>query len=474
MQAANTSPGAGLAWAWRGLGLGLPLAVLALVSGRFAYQLPLAAQPIWLLVVLLLISGGFYLWAVRGLPRSHIGRDAFLWMLLLGLVLRLLMLGSEPILEDDAYRYLWDGAVSAAGLSPYQYSPQEALQGGPQLPPAMAALAAEAGQILQRVNHPQFTTIYLPVSQAAFALAYVLGPWSLEAWRLVLLAFDAASLCLLYLLIKRLGLPLMHLAVYWWNPLLIKEIYNSGHMEVVIFPFLLGALLLALHDRRVLAAGALGLAVGAKLWPAILLPVLLRPLLKHPLALAGGLSLFTAICALMLLPVLAAGLDASAGLVAYAGHWQMNDSAFMLLLWAAKWVVELWDGGAETARWAARVAVALLLAAWTFWLVRRPEQSGAEMVRCCLLATAALFLLSPTQFPWYYLWLLPFLALQPLPPLLWLGVLLPIYYLRFMCVAQGQSALYDHWLVWLIYLPVWTGLFWHWRRGTMHTGETEA
>lgn len=438
---------------------------MALLSGRFAYEIPNVSQPIWLLTPLLLLSGGFYLWALKGMAQGDIDRDALLWMLLLGLVLRLLMLGTEPILEDDTYRYLWDGALSAQGFNPYQHSPQEVLRGGAGLPPGLSALAAQAGQVLQRVNHPQFTTIYLPVSQAAFALAHWIQPWSLEAWRLLLLALDAASLGLLYLLLRRLDLPLMYLAIYWWNPLLIKEIYNSGHMEVVIFPFLLGALWLALKGKRVLAAGVLGLAVGAKLWPVLLLPVLLRPLLKRPLALASGILLFAIISAAMLLPLVAAGLDHSAGLVAYAGHWQMNDSAFMLLLWALEWVLGAFGGDAGQAQMAARVLVALGLGAWAMWLVRRPERSGAEMVKRCLLITAALFLFSPTQFPWYYLWLLPLLALQPLPPLLMLGALLPIYYLRFWCVARGQSELYDYGLVWLIYLPVWAGLLMHWRRG---------
>ncbi|RMF61844.1 MAG: hypothetical protein D6748_00750, partial [Calditrichaeota bacterium] len=56
---------------------------------------------------------------------SRYTSQKLLLILLLGLVVRVLMFFSSPILEDDYYRYLWDGAVSANGFNPYQYSPAE-------------------------------------------------------------------------------------------------------------------------------------------------------------------------------------------------------------------------------------------------------------------------------------------------------------------------------------------------------------
>ena len=53
------------------------------------------------------------------------------------------------------------------------------------LPAGLDELLHEAGVILERINYPGLTTVYPPVAQAAFALAYWLKPWSLDAWRLV-------------------------------------------------------------------------------------------------------------------------------------------------------------------------------------------------------------------------------------------------------------------------------------------------
>ncbi|MBI3893074.1 MAG: hypothetical protein HY303_16270 [Candidatus Wallbacteria bacterium] len=42
-------------------------------------------------------------------------------------VLRVVAIASPPLLETDPRRYLWDGAVTAAGLDPYRHSPLEVL-----------------------------------------------------------------------------------------------------------------------------------------------------------------------------------------------------------------------------------------------------------------------------------------------------------------------------------------------------------
>ena len=80
-----------------------------------------------------------------------------------------------------------------------------------------------------------------------------------------------------------------------------------------------------------------------------------------------------------------------------------------------------------------------------------------------LFVVATLFLLSPAQFPWYAVWLLPLLALCPVPALLLLTPLLALYPLRFYFLAQGELAVFDQGLVWLIWLPVWAALAWQFR-----------
>ena len=64
---------------------------------------------------------------------------------------------------------------------------------------------------------------------------------------------------------------------------------------------------------------------------------------------------------------------------------------------------------------------------WTLYLSRRSWSDPRTLITRATWIVAALFLLSPTQFPWYYLWLLPLLALRPIWPLLLYTALLHGY-----------------------------------------------
>jgi len=77
------------------------------------------------------------------------------------------MLFTAPILEDDYYRYLWDGAVTANALNPYAYSPQQVLK-GTDIPVELTQLAEESGEVIHSINHPEIRTIYPPIAQAFF------------------------------------------------------------------------------------------------------------------------------------------------------------------------------------------------------------------------------------------------------------------------------------------------------------------
>jgi hypothetical protein len=296
-------------------------------------------------------------------------------------------------------------------------------------------------------------------------VAYLIKPWRLAAWRVVLLTADLITLCLLLILLRKLDRSLMGVVIYWWNPLLIKEIYNSCHMEVIIFPFVLGALLLSFRQKHVSASLALGLGVGAKLWPILMFPVLVRPLLKKPKRLIPPVLAFVGTGLVMLLPQCLTGLDTRAGITAYSKAWEMNDSLFMIILWIMQWLAGSVGYPLHQAQLWARFAALALLSAWVVWVIREEAPSPLDMVRRSLLILAALFFISPTQFPWYFLWILPFLALDPRASLLLLTALLPLYYLRYFFKARGMVHIHDYGVVWIEFIPVWILLIWEWYKG---------
>jgi len=451
---------------WAGLALVFLMCFLALLSRGFGYGVPDQQKPILWLVGALIASGVIHLFAVSSFTRIRLGRRMSLGVIALGLAMRMPMFVSTPILEDDHYRYLWDGGVLANGFNPYRFSPRDVTQGAfPGIPDKLRQLAKDASPVPERINYPYLRTIYPPVVQVAFALGHLLAPWSLFAWRALLLVCDGGTLLMVIYVLRKWRFPPAGLVVYWWNPLLVKEIYNSGHMDVLLFPLLLGSLIFALEKRPVYACAALGVAVGVKFWPAILVPVILRSGLRDRMQLLFGALLFGFIAVMLFLPMAVSGLDARSGFVAYGKTWEMNDALFLIILWVTESLLRFLDLYSFNAPSVARAAALALALGWTFWLIRKDTEDPGELSQRLLLVVAGLYFLSPTQFPWYALWIMPFLAVTPRFPFLVLGTLLPLYYMRFYLRTQGLISLHDNGIVWLEFAPVWILLVWEHLRG---------
>ena len=436
--------------------------VLRALAEHFYYETSIVSRPILWFVAIQMGAGLVFLTLLWVIPRVYVTRSMVVAMLIVGLALRLSFIGTTPILEDDFYRYLWDGALVSHGQNPYSHAPASVRQADNSI---LGDLKAEAGLISERINYPELRTIYPPMAQMAFALAHRIKPWSLDAWRGVLLGFDIVTVVLLLVLLVRLKRSPLWAALYWWNPLVTKELFNSVHMDVLLLPFLLAVVLFIVHKRWLHALASLALAVGVKVWPMMLLPFVLRLIAGHKRKLVGATVLFGALVALLLSPLYRSGVDASSGAVAYARLWEANDALFRLVAASATAVVNLVGvdtiAGGTVARW----VVAATLIAVVLRINRSPAHHPQELCRRIVIVIAALFLLSPTQFPWYYVWLVPFLAVWPIYGLLALTVVLPLYYLKFYFDARNQRELFDYWIVWLEYLPIWILLIGEWITG---------
>ena len=212
---------------------------------------------------------------------------------------RLVMLFSCPILEIDIYRYLWDGQVAAQGESPYRYSPQQVLdaKAGSNTPEQLARLAElrdsspELKTILSRIHFENLPTIYPPVSQAVFAFCTSITPSGASIYqrmlimKFVFMLFDLGTLAVVIALLQLAGRHIGWSLAYAWCPLVIKETANSGHCDTIAVFLTSVAILIAVRaifHRRLdqspglgmSSAAVLGLAVGAKLYPLVLVPLL--------------------------------------------------------------------------------------------------------------------------------------------------------------------------------------------------------
>jgi hypothetical protein len=383
------------------------------------------------------------------------------------------MLHSTPILEDDYYRYLWDGAVTSNGFNPYVYSPKQILANSNDemvIPERLSHLAEESDVIIHRINHPYVRTIYPLAAQLFFAISYKIKPWSIIAWRYVLLSIDLMVLLLILLLLRYFNLSPLWIAIYWWNPLLIKVVFNAGHMDILIFPFLLGTIYMSLKQKYLSSAILLVLATCVKLWPILLFPIIFRPILFKPQKLALPLIIFLSLIILAILPTQPLTAMESSAFANYGIRWEMNDSLFKIILVVSQSILQILGLHQGFGQIISRMVVLTIILFTVLYFSIKKRQFFENLDSRILILIAAIFLLSPTQFPWYYTWMLPFLVFSPRYSLLILTPLLSIYYLRYFFDGLERVEIYDHYIVWIQYVPVWVLLMKDW----MSLRRTEA
>jgi len=110
------------------------------------------------------------------------------------------------------------------------------------------------------------------------------------------------------------------------------------------------------------------------------------------------------------------------------------------------------------AYWASWVGKAALLC-MVGWLLRRDAETSHDLLARVWIVAGTITLFTLTLHPWYLLWLVPFLAIQPRPAWLYLSGAVAVSY-TFYVTAPSTRALIGA----LEYLPFFFLLFWQWRR----------
>ena len=436
--------------------IGLHL-VIFVWSGDFAYGVEAGGRSFTCLLLIELAACLCYTVSVGLLRIFPAGRFSLGLILLVGIGLRVLMMTVEPIRANDYYRYLWDGAVTANGLNPYAYSPEEVLAGvdetseASDVPVAYRELAMQSTTTLTRINHAELRTIYPPGTQALFAGAYWLTPFRTAGWRVVLLLLDVVTLGLLLVLLRGEKMSLGYVVIYWWNPLLIYETFAKCHFDMAIGVWLLLFVGALSKHRAILAGTALALAVSIKLWPLLLLPFLLLTFRHDRRRLWMSAGVFAVIMGLGAILFYPAGANvADSGVVAYAQSWQGNAGLYHGINWLMQQVSAMVEIDAGLA---ARVAAVALVFTISCWLAYRTETDVISLAAGVGVVVMLMLLVSPVMYPWYYLPVLPLAVVTRKWTFVSLTLLLPISYVY----GEVTSLV---WLVWLIHIPVWGLLWW--------------
>lgn len=244
--------------------------------------------------------------------------------------LRCSLLFTLPHLSDDVYRFIWDGRLLLNGHNPFDYLPSWYIEQG-------INISGLTEDLYQKLNSPDYFTIYPPVAQLNFAIAVFLFPDSILGSTIVmksfLLCFEIGSIFLIIKILKYFQLPLKNVLIYALNPLIIIEIVGNLHFEGAMIFFLLLAFWLVIKEKINWSAVAFALSIASKLLPLMFLPFFIARLgWKKSLRYFSilGISLL-----LLFLPLINGVFVNNFGnsLNLYFQKFEFNASVYYLLRW---------------------------------------------------------------------------------------------------------------------------------------------
>lgn len=384
---------------------------LAICSHKFSN----AGEPSF--IVWLAVAGITYLFAMREFfSTPNFPRRVIVIGLVLAGVWHLLFLLKAPGLDDDIHRYVWDGRVQRLGYNPYILVPSD---------PALAGLHTPETRTL---NNPNVPSPY-PAGAQLFFRGVTAIHESVFALKAAFVVCELAIVLVLLDVLRSSRQATHWILAFAWNPLLATEVAGSGHIDIVGVLLLLVSVAALGRRWRPVAAMAFGLAVAVKLLPIVLLPLYWKRVRVRDSALAA------VILGLIYVPFLNHGRIPFGSLGTYVQSFRFNDPVFATLEQVTAPQV------------AAGLAVLAGLLAAT-WMRSRSAPWSSDAFAWPL---AASLLCAPVVYPWYLLWLLPFLrSTATMPISVWTLSIIPTYYVWHLR-RLGRPWLVPDWIMLLEY-----------------------
>ena len=370
-------------------------------------------------VALLGVASVAYVGALLSISRGTASRRLLIVCLLVAGVWRIALVSGAPLVSDDVYRYVWDGRVQRFGYNPYRSAPDD---------PALAHLHTDVTRQIDP-SSAALPTIYPPVAEL-FLRAVVTVHESVAAVVVAVVLCDLLTVWVLWIWLVRSGRSPWWVLAYAWHPLVALEGAGGGHIDAVGTLLVVTAAYALSQRRGLLATMALGAAFAVKFLPIVLVPLFWgRVRLRDALAGVG-------LVVLAYLPFSGPSLSPAVGsLRVYTETWRFNGPIFTIL--------EPWLGAVGVLIVAAVAGVVVAGIARMTLEVEHPAAWAWPM--------AASLLVMPVVYPWYLLWVTPFLTTRAAWPLVaWtLGSL--VTYLVWSSEVAGTGWVLPGWVLPLEY-----------------------
>jgi len=368
-------------------------------------------------IIPLAVAGIAYLLAIREFfSTRRFPHRVIVVGLVLAALWHLPFLLMAPGSDDDVHRYIWDGHVQRLGYNPYIVVPSDPALGGLHTPET------------RTLNNPDVPSPY-PAGAQLFFRAVTAIHESIFALKVAFVVCDLAIVLVLLDVLRYTRQGKHWVLAYAWHPLLAIEVAGSGHVDIVGVLLLLVSAAALLRRWRAVAAISFGLAVAVKL-----LPIVLLPLYWKRVRMRDG-ALVAVVLGLLYVPFLDHGRIPIGSLGTYVQRFRFNDPVFATLERVT----------APQVAAGLAVLVGFLTAIW----MRRKSAEGS--LDAFAWPMAASLLCAPVVYPWYLLWLLPFIrSTSTVPIMVWTLSIIPTYYVWHLRTV-GRPWLVPNWIMMLEY-----------------------
>ena len=388
---------------------------------------------------------------------SYRDRSNFNSLLIAGLLFRFILVFTVPALSDDFYRFLWDGHIQQLGFNPFDFTPRKLLN--QHSDPFLL-------QLFPKLNSPDYYSVYPQLCQTIFKLAAGIAGESIQGniivLKSVLFLSELGSIFLLQKLLSAKNLNPNLSLYYILNPLVIIELTGNIHVEAIMIFFVLLAAWLIQKQKYISSAGAMALAIQAKLIPIIAIPLLIKEIgFRKTVWYGMACLLLTCLLSSGLLnnPIRFFNFFESLGL--YYGKFEFNGSLYTIFRSIGWWMLDY-----NPIAVLSKIMLVLSLTGMLYLYYRKMDLlSGFFWLLIIYLGCSAIV------HPWY---LAPLIALSAFVRyrfvLIW-SALIPLTYITY----SSMPYIENYWLVGLEYMVTLGWFIWEYKRiNSLQSGPGKA
>ena len=372
-----------------------------------------------------LISFLGFLYLSKIFFRNSIFEIKIIHLIYLGIALRFVLCFSFPHLSDDIFRFYWDGKLIAHGYNPFSHLPSYFIDN-------QLFTSEKDIFIFQHLNSPNYFSVYPPVCQIVFFLAYKMSFENIFIAAILMKLFLFACEVGTIFLIKKMSSK-QNALLYALNPLCIIEICGNLHFEGAMIFFFVAMLYVldiivknnSLFTKKLFIVRCsllLALSVCSKLLTLMFLPILTWELVAQTLVRDDSRTKVRATFKSIIFPIFTiffivlffyplisetfvANFSKSINL--YFQKFEFNASLYYLIREYGFWKVGY--NTIQTTGWKLGVVSGILILAFSYLQGMSRGRSGVDKLSTGFLFVLLIyFSLSTIVHPWYVTSLLAF------------------------------------------------------------------